>query len=57
MTYRGQIGTQTSGLFAIDYVTPQGKQRALYTQFESADARRFIPCWDEPRTRPALVWT
>ncbi|GAB7129738.1 M1 family metallopeptidase [Silvimonas sp. JCM 19000] len=48
MTYRGQIGTQTSGLFAIDYVTPQGKQRALYTQFESADARRFIPCWDEP---------
>jgi aminopeptidase N len=48
ITYSGKIGTQAAGLFAIDYDTAAGKQRALFTQFEDADARRFIPCWDEP---------
>jgi aminopeptidase N len=48
MDYTGKIGTQANGLFAIDYDTKSGKQRALYTQFENSDARRFIPCWDEP---------
>jgi aminopeptidase N len=48
LDYTGRIGTQATGLFAIDYDTRSGKQRALYTQFENSDARRFIPCWDEP---------
>ena len=48
MTYDGNIGTQPTGLFALDYVTSAGKKRALYTQFENSDARRFIPSWDEP---------
>jgi aminopeptidase N len=48
MKYTGKIGTQANGLFALDYDTKQGKKRALYTQFENSDARRFIPCWDEP---------
>ena len=48
MTYTGKIGTQANGLFALDYDTKAGKQRALYTQFENSDARRFIPSWDEP---------
>jgi len=48
MTYTGKIGTQANGLFAIDYDTAAGKKRALYTQFENSDARRFIPSWDEP---------
>ncbi|WP_240099126.1 M1 family metallopeptidase [Thermomonas flagellata] len=46
--YRGKIGTQANGLFALDYPTAQGQQRALYTQFENSDARRFLPSWDEP---------
>ncbi|WP_256645348.1 M1 family metallopeptidase [Thermomonas paludicola] len=46
--YTGKIGTQANGLFALDYPTESGKQRALYTQFENSDARRFIPSWDEP---------
>jgi aminopeptidase N len=46
--YHGRINQQSSGLFALDYPTPKGKRRALYTQFESTDARRFVPCWDEP---------
>lgn len=48
MSYTGKIGTQANGLFAIDYDSKSGKQRALYTQFENSDARRFIPSWDEP---------
>lgn len=46
--YHGKIGTLPSGLFAIDYDTAAGHKRALYTQFESSDARRMIPSWDEP---------
>jgi aminopeptidase N len=48
MAYTGRIGTQANGLFAIDYDTEAGKRRALYTQFENSDARKFIPSWDEP---------
>ena len=48
MAYDGKIGTQATGLFALDYETAAGKKRALYTQFENSDARRFIPSWDEP---------
>jgi len=48
LAYTGRIGTQAAGLFALDYENAAGKQRALFTQFEDADARRFIPCWDEP---------
>ncbi|MDE2488156.1 MAG: M1 family metallopeptidase, partial [Alphaproteobacteria bacterium] len=48
IAYSGRIYQQPSGLFALDYDTPQGKRRALYTQFENSDARRFVPCWDEP---------
>ena len=48
LDYTGRIGTQANGLFAIDYDTPAGKKRALYTQFENSDARRLIPSWDEP---------
>ncbi len=46
--YTGKIGTQANGLFALDYATPEGKKRALYTQFENSDARKFVPSWDEP---------
>ena len=46
--YRGTINTQANGLFALDYPTEAGSKRALFTQFENSDARRFIPSWDEP---------
>jgi aminopeptidase N len=48
LSYHGKIYLQGSGFFAVDYAVPQGKSRALFTQFENADARRFVPCWDEP---------
>jgi aminopeptidase N len=48
LEYDGVIGTQAVGLFSLDYENAEGKQRALYTQFENSDARRVIPSWDEP---------
>ena len=58
MDYTGKIGTQANGLFAIDYDTKSdGKKRALYTQFENSDARRFIPSWDEPAYKATFTST
>ena len=57
LDYTGRIGTQANGLFAIDYDTPAGKKRALYTQFENSDARRFIPSWDEPNYKATFALT
>ena len=51
MNYSGKINTQAAGFFALDYPTAQGQKRALYTQFEAPDARRFFPGWDEPQFR------
>ena len=48
LDYTGVIGTQAVGLFALDYETRAGKRRGLFTQFENSDARRLVPCWDEP---------
>ena len=49
IVYSGKINTQANGLFALDYKTKAGRDaRSLFTQFEAADARRFIPSWDEP---------
>ncbi len=49
ITYAGVINTQANGLFALDYSDNDGaRQRALFTQFEAPDARRFFPGWDEP---------
>src|ERR1700730_1385030 len=46
--YQGRISRSQAGLFAVDYETPQGKRRALYTQFESGDARGLGRCCDQP---------
>ena len=48
LDYSGRIATQPAGLFVIEYDTAAGRERALYTQLENAEARRVIPCWDEP---------
>ncbi|MDQ0465389.1 aminopeptidase N [Caulobacter ginsengisoli] len=54
--YTGRIEQQAQGLFAIDYDGPAGeKKRLLATQFESPDARRFAPMWDEPALKATFT--
>jgi aminopeptidase N len=53
--YRGKINQQAAGLFALDYDSAKGRKRALFTQFENSDARRFIPCWDEPNRKATFA--
>ncbi len=61
--YSGKINQNSAGLFALDYDSPQGpqgpsgKKRALFTQFENSDARRFFPCWDEPNRKATFTLT
>lgn len=56
--YAGKIYQQASGLFALDYENADGsKHRALFTQFENSDARRFAPMWDEPGVKSVFSLT
>ncbi len=57
LDYRGKIFQQASGLFALDYQTGSGTRRALFTQFENSDARRFVPSWDEPGRKASFTLT
>ncbi|MCG2584012.1 M1 family metallopeptidase [Massilia sp. TS11] len=52
LDYRGQIGQQTIGLFALD---DEEGRRALFTQFENSDARRLLPSWDEPNFKASFA--
>ncbi len=52
LAFAGKIGTQPQGLFVQPYTTSSGgKEEMLATQFESTDARRMFPSWDEPAFR------
>lgn len=57
LDYHGKIFQQASGLFALDYKTASGTSRALFTQFENSDARRFVPSWDEPGRKATFTLT
>lgn len=57
LAYTGKINQSAAGLFALDYDAAQGSKRALYTQFENSDARRFLPCWDEPARKASFTLT
>jgi aminopeptidase N len=49
LAFAGKMETTGQGLFVQPYTTPDGGKGAMIsTQFESTDARRMFPCWDEP---------
>jgi aminopeptidase N len=48
LDYAGPIPETPSGLYYNDYAGPAGRDRMIVTQFESTDARRMFPGWDEP---------
>lgn len=54
IAYRGRIYPQTHGFYYGRYNTPTGEKIMLATQMEPTDARRMLPCWDEPVFRASF---
>ena len=50
LTYIGQLNNQMAGFYRSTYTNIKGEAKVMVsTQFESIDARRAFPCWDEVR--------
>lgn len=49
VVFTGELNDKLRGLYRSKYLNEKGEERyAAVTQFESTDARRCFPCWDEP---------
>jgi puromycin-sensitive aminopeptidase len=49
LEFRGKLSDQLQGFYFSTYTDDAGiAQTIATTQFESTDARRAFPCWDEP---------
>jgi len=57
IAYTGRINSNAAGLFVLDYEARGSRREALFTQFENSDARRFLPCWDEPARKASFTLT
>ena len=58
LTFRGSLNDRLRGFYRSSYTDPQGRPRTLATtQFESTDARRAFPCWDEPSLKAVFALT
>jgi puromycin-sensitive aminopeptidase len=58
LTFRGTLNERLRGFYRIRYQDPGGQPRLLAaTQFESTDARRAFPCWDEPSFKAVFSLT
>jgi len=56
--YTGRLGDMLRGLYRSRFVDGDGVERFIATtQFESTDARRAFPCWDEPDFKAAFAVT
>lgn len=57
IAYAGKIYDEAYGLFRVEYQDGGQTKRAVATQFEPGDARRFAPMWDQPNRRAVFSLT
>jgi puromycin-sensitive aminopeptidase len=58
LTFRGTLNDRLRGFYRATSKDPNGQPRLLATtQFESTDARRAFPCWDEPSFKAVFALT
>ena len=57
MQYRGRIGREPSGVFALEDSSPLALRRALCTRLKPSKARTLLPLWDEPAYSAEFVVT
>ncbi|KAF6036203.1 NPEPPS [Bugula neritina] len=53
--FTGCLNDKMKGFYRSKYTSPDGETKhAAVTQFESTDARRAMPCWDEPACKASF---
>lgn len=58
LTFSGILNDKLHGFYRSTYKDAQGNDKLLAsTQFESTDARRAFPCWDEPAAKSIFQTT
>ncbi|HYL58228.1 MAG TPA: hypothetical protein VEU51_05115, partial [Candidatus Acidoferrales bacterium] len=58
IAFRGILNDKLHGFYRSQYQDADGKTHiAATTQFESTDARRAFPCWDEPELKASYKVT
>src|SRR5271154_441691 len=58
IAFRGILNDKLHGFYRSQYQDAAGKTHvAATTQFESTDARRAFPCWDEPELKASYKVT
>ncbi len=58
LEFTGTLNDELRGFYRSRYVDVDGEERYLATtQFEATDARRALPCWDEPAFKASFEVT
>jgi puromycin-sensitive aminopeptidase len=56
--FTGTLNDQLHGFYRSTYTATDGSQQTIATtQFQSTDARRCFPCWDEPAYKAVFTTT
>ena len=58
IAFTGELNDRLRGFYRSAYTDANGDERIMATtQFESTDARRAFPCWDEPSLKATFTVT